>query len=299
MKTGSTSEPRVSVVLPVFGSHSAVETIAIVCRAWLQQDVPCEVVIASARPASDLRLDDLEDERIRVVTLGSEVRSLSTLRNTGAAAARAPMVYLSDGDVVPLGRDFVRRSLEVASRGVLIQPWMYRVLNVPNLSCVKVPCHIDRRACFVRTEGDGDLVPVDGERFVWGNGMPWAYPPRDGVPGDPASMRKAPFHWGGILLPRQLFELVGGYCEQYIGWGGEDDDLLFKLETRSPILRAWCTAPELQCLHAEHPRLEITEEVRRNRQLLAQRFSHGASTMIDSDVSERRRRGISAFGAGA
>jgi hypothetical protein len=42
-------EPRVSVVLPVFGGHRAARVLAAVCRAWLGQDVPCEIAKLDSR----------------------------------------------------------------------------------------------------------------------------------------------------------------------------------------------------------------------------------------------------------
>lgn len=35
--------------------------------------------------------------------------------------------------------------------------------------------------------------------------------------------------WGSIICQRQDFESIGGYDEAFIGWGGEDDDLIGRL----------------------------------------------------------------------
>jgi len=291
MKSLSSHEPLVSIVLPLFGSHRAVETAAAVCKAWLDQDVPCEVVLATATKVDALRFDDPGDERLRILEFSPGTRSLSALRNAAAAAARAPMLYLGDGDIVPLGRSFVRRALEVAGCGVLTQPWMYRVVGTRDVSQIRVPNQPPRQACFFRAAPDGHLLPIDGELFGWHNDTLWVRPPPGALPDDPTSMRpRVPFHWGGVILPRRLFEQVGGYCERYIGWGGEDDDLLFKLASRATLTRAWRAIPDLTCLHVEHPRPPVNENVERNRRLLAERMASGATTMIDMDVADMRRR---------
>ena len=85
------------------------------------------------------------------------------------------------------------------------------------------------------------------------------------------------------MVERRLFDLVGGYCEEYTAWGSEDDDLLIKLADRTAIIRAWRDAPGLRCVHAEHPRAELTPAVERNRAIFAQRRASGAEAMIRQD----------------
>jgi hypothetical protein len=36
--------------------------------------------------------------------------------------------------------------------------------------------------------------------------------------------------WGSVIVPRKAFELAHGYDSEFRGWGGEDDDLYWKLE---------------------------------------------------------------------
>jgi glycosyltransferase involved in cell wall biosynthesis len=37
--------------------------------------------------------------------------------------------------------------------------------------------------------------------------------------------------WGTVILPTQAYKLVKGYDENFSGWGGEDDDLYYRLKT--------------------------------------------------------------------
>src|SRR5215217_868764 len=112
------SEPRVSVVVPLFGDHQAARALPAVCRAWLSQDVPCEIVIAvgPGTPAPDLG----GDPRIRFVSAVDGPSAPGPLRNVAAAAASAPTLYLGDADIVPLGTGFLAQAMDLAAEQVVI-----------------------------------------------------------------------------------------------------------------------------------------------------------------------------------
>jgi hypothetical protein len=279
--------PEVSVVLPLFGDHRAVRSLPTVCRAWLEQDVPCEVVIAVAPGTTVPPLDG----GVRVVPAdAAPAAPLSAapgpLRNIAAAAARAPVLYLGDADIVPLGRDYLARALTFSGR-VLIQPWMYRLVNPDDLPDGVAPRPPGRgQVCHVSVDADGQLTAVGPERFTWLNpeimvvepppGFGWRN--EDGTP-----WRAFPFHWGGILLDRATFDAVGGYCTRYVGWGCEDDDLIAKLGARAPVLRGWRVARRLTCLHLEHPRTHTAGSIRANQAMLAERLASGVEAMVSED----------------
>ncbi|MFC7760431.1 hypothetical protein ACFQY4_22200 [Catellatospora bangladeshensis] len=119
-------EPRVSVVLPLFGDHRATQVLPRVCRAWLAQDVPCEIVIGVG---PDTEVPDLPDDRIRLVFADQGPSAAGPLRNLAAAAARGSTFYLGDADIVPLGTDYLTRALELGRDRVVIQPWLYRLVD--------------------------------------------------------------------------------------------------------------------------------------------------------------------------
>jgi hypothetical protein len=52
-----------------------------------------------------------------------------------------------------------------------------------------------------------------------------------------------------MWITRDAFDRVGGMDERYVGWGGEDDDLVARLELHAPVRRF--TDP---FLHLDHPR---------------------------------------------
>ncbi|WP_283137891.1 galactosyltransferase-related protein [Rhizohabitans arisaemae] len=287
--TGAVSvSPQVSVVLPLFGSHRAVQTLRAVSLAWLAQDVACEVVVGAAPETPVGALADLiRTGRLRVVRTEPGDQAPGRLRNLAVRSARAPVLYLSDGDVVPLGSNYLRRALEVREDAVFVQPWMYRLVDPGGYERVTWPSPGRGRICFVTDDGAGGLARLTGERFAWHGSLLMVQPPPEaGYEEDSPEMYwRSPYHWGGVLVDRSLFDEVGGYCPRYVGWGCEDDDLLVKLSGRARLLRGWRGARALSCLHFEHPRTYRGAGLDANRALLADRVASGAEQMIKEDLA--------------
>lgn len=279
---------QVSVVLPLFGNHLAKDSLPAVCRAWLQQDVPCEVVVAVTEGTKIPPLvDSAADGRIRIVLADRGSISPGPLRNLAASASRAPMLYLGDADIAPLGTDFAGQALELLEDRAVIQPWMYRLVNPAEVRAWPAFERPGRGlACHVSVDAEGRLVPLGGERFSWRSPdlMEVTGPPGFGWPKDDGTLCSFPFHWGGILVRRESFDAVGGYCSRYVGWGCEDSDLIAKLEDRVGVVRAFKVAAlKLACLHFEHPRPYMLRHFRANHAILAERLGAGVDAMIEED----------------
>ncbi|MEV0374401.1 galactosyltransferase-related protein [Streptomyces sp. NPDC050636] len=296
-----------SVIIPLYGDHHGRRFLPAVTAAWLAQDVPCEVVVATAGDIPVTVAESLDaDRRVRVVRAAAEARAPGLLRNAGAAQAHSPLLYLSDADLAPLGRDYLTRALALARGRVLGQPWMHRLLGGPQALAGQpaVDQVVDPTAapvmagespfCFVRPGPDGCLRPYPDERIHWqppgdsalGIVTPDIWPPTAAI--DPALNEhyqwRTPFHWGSLLLARTLFLEVGGYCEAYYGWGAEDDDLLVKVSSVTPTVRAWQLDRSLSCLHFEHPaRYFGTSEQLANHALHTARLAAGSAAMIAQD----------------
>lgn len=280
---------QVSVLLPLFGDHRATKTLPTVCRAWLQQNVPCEVVVALAAGTAVSSLGDLAaDGPIRIVPADRDSISPGPLRNLAASTARASVLYLSDADVAPLADNFAEQALKLLKDRAMIQPWMYRLVSPAEMSAVPpFDLAVSGRACHVSVDADGRLVPLSGERFIWmtRDALAALPPPGTGwLKDDGTPWYPVPYHWGGIMVRRETFDAVGGYCTRYVGWGSEDDDLIAKLEGTVGTIRAWKAAPrKLACLHFEHPRSHTFAQGPTNDALLAERLAAGVDAMIEED----------------
>src|SRR5690349_23674473 len=128
--------PQVSVVLPLFGAHPAIDTLPAVCQAWAAQDMPCEVVAAVAGERLAEQVRNSVGELARVVVAEAAMLSTGPLRNLAASVARAPVFYLGDADIVPVGADFLRRAERLRDGAIVIQPWQYRLVNAGDLARV-------------------------------------------------------------------------------------------------------------------------------------------------------------------
>lgn len=285
--TPASVEPQVCVVMPLFGDHRAARVVDAVVGGWLAQDVPCEVVVAVAGEMP-VRLPPAAAGRARVLRADATAASPGLLRNLAAATTGAPLLYLTDADVVPLGTDFLTRALRLRGRHVMVQPWMYRLVGpVPATGVAAWRPPAGTRVCLVTADATGRLLPVPAERFRRQGPLLWVDLPAELADPleSPELAQRAPYHWGAILVERRLFERVGGYCPDYSGWGCEDDDLQIKLAARTKLIPAWVYARALACLHFEHPRRYATA-LEGNLAVLNRRAADGAEAMITED---RRR----------
>ncbi|GAA3290551.1 hypothetical protein Dvina_19385 [Dactylosporangium vinaceum] len=278
-----------SVIIPLYGNHVGTSRLPVTVRAWLDQRAPVTVVIATA---GELALDDdiVSRPGVQVIVAPPTETAPGLLRNIGAAQVSTPWVYLSDADVAPLDTGFLARARAAAGDGAFVQPAMLRMTQSPPERPVSEwrladePSDADR-LCFVTADPDGTLRRLPGERIVWEDDAPMVYPPPGhGHADDAREVDLRPmFHWGSVLLRREQFEALGGYCTAYRGWGCEDDDLLVKLNGSLPVRHGWRDAPELRLVHFEHPRPYTGEPLRANRDLLRRRRQRGVAAMVADD----------------
>lgn len=298
---------QVNVIIPLYGEHRARHVLRAVTESWLAQEIPCEVLVVTAGHIPVTVADAVDDQRrVRVVRADPTARAPGLLRNLGAELASAPLLYLSDADIAPLGRGYLTRAVSLAGKGALAQPWMHRLTNGP-LPLAAVECRPPEEEfrCFVAAAPDGVLHGRPGEEILWkvpSSGAVRGKTPRARLPrerglgcgrppeettGGPESSQVwwAPYHWGSMLLTQDLFHAVGGYCLQYEGWGGEDADLLVKVAARAPLIRGWQTDPSWRCLHFEHPAPYLgTPEQQANNARYNARLAAGPESMIAQDL---------------
>ena len=278
----------VSVLVPLFGRHRGRDTLAAVGAAWARQDVPCEVVVAVTGDALPVPAPG----SVRVVRADPDPAAPGVLRNIAAARATGDWLYLSDADVRPVGTDYLARALRLAGTGALAQPWMYRLVGAgpAGFGAPERDDELRRlsgiRCCFLQVPAELGAVRVcDDEGFVYEDDTLMVVPPA-AMPVAADELRwRPPFHWGGMLVRRSVFDAVGGYFTGYAGWGCEDDDLLAKVGARTTVTVAWQADPSLRCAHFEHTRPYDNPGFAANRARLAQRLADGVEAMIEADLS--------------
>jgi hypothetical protein len=282
------SDAEVSVLIPLFGQHQGERTLAAVCRAWAHQDIPCEVLVAVA---GDVTIE--ASVPVYKFDVDSARANPGMLRNWAAERAVGSWLYLSDADVRPVGKDYLSRALRLADSGALAQPRMFRRIDHVLGGTLTDDSGWDRQlqqlppsCCFIKGSPDGAMpLHCSDERYVWEHETPMVIPPEE-IPVVNGELRwRPPFHWGGMLVRRAVFEELGGYHTGYVGWGCEDDDLLAKVGKCASITIAWREDASLSCVHYEHARPYDNARFGANRRLLAQRIADGAEAMIRADIS--------------
>jgi glycosyltransferase involved in cell wall biosynthesis len=115
-------------------------------------------------------------------------------RNTGVAQSTAPVVAVVDADNLIAPRQLAQAAHRAADADVLVKPFTWF----------------------------GYLTPQATDDYYQGHttAIPWAKEPADGLWVDPPGME---FSGGAYVLNRAAWAAVGGFDEQFTGWGGEDD----------------------------------------------------------------------------
>ena len=210
LRVPSAAAPRVSVVIPSYGQHLHTFT-CLKALAAEAESVPLEVIVmddASPEPAA------LALAAVSGVRFERNESNLGFLRNCnrGAALARGEFLLLLNNDAV-LAPGALRALLAVFER-------------FPRAGAAGAKL----------VYPDGRLQEAGG--IVWRDGSGW----NDGRGKDPEDgehnyLREADYCSAACLLvPRRLFEALGGFDERYSPAYYEDTDLCFRLgEAGHPV----------------------------------------------------------------
>jgi GT2 family glycosyltransferase len=230
------SAPTVSVVIPYY---NAPEQLRLVLHALTLQSHPAaklEVIVADDGSALPPSIDAAADLSIRVVRQEDRGFRAAAARNLGAAAADGEVLLFLDADTVP-EPDYVAR-----------------MVNLPALSSDALVVgrrrHADLRNWKPADLTDwlchGSSAPVELTEPQWlRDGYRWS---RNLLDIDARSYR---YVISAVLgLRRELFHEIGGFCEEFTSYGGEDWELAHRaycagaLFKHVPTAVAWHDGPE-------------------------------------------------------
>lgn len=182
-----------------------------------------EVVVLDADPTPGLASSLAETAGVRYLhtpQLGPFPKA--RVLNIGLAASHGELVIPHDVDLLPLG-DTVHRHLAVARATDRVVITGHRVMS----DRVSVPPD-----GIVTAALDAELAPEDREQPTY----------RSLLLGERFGIE--PVLW------RRHLESVGGWDEAYVGWGGEDQELLDRYTARTGALLV--QSPDLLYLHLHH-----------------------------------------------
>lgn len=197
---------NVSVVVP---TYNRVDTLRVVLPALLEQTLPkeeYEIVLA------DSRSDDGTAEYLASLAAGERLRHIpgsysgrAAARNAGIAAARAPLVLFTDADIIA-SPDLLERHVAghaAADRRVAIVGCELQVKSLD-----------DYRMQRDRAQTRKPLHPTNRRR------LSWLY-----------------FLTGNASARREDLLAVGGFDEDFTGYGHEDLELGYRLQKSGVELR--------------------------------------------------------------
>lgn len=233
------------------------EALDVVLRALSEQPDPAfEVVVADDGSGSDTKrvIDDWREhfgDRLSHVWQADEGWRQARIRNLGALKARGDHLVFLDGDCI-VRRGFlgaVRRAAHpgwfLATKRLHLSPILTRrfLEHAPPVwrwSGARWLLGAPREVFATHREaaGLGLLLPLRDRRRPWRHRQPEFSPPYDAYG----------FFFG---VSRADFERANGFDMQYVGWGGEDEDLAIRL--RRIGLRCGWPGPKTTLLHLWHP----------------------------------------------
>jgi len=190
---------ELSVVIPTF---NRLDSLREVIPALLRSDVRpdrFEIVVADSRSTDGTAeyLAGIAADHSNVRHLPGPYNGRAMARNAGVVASRAPVVLFTDADIIA-SPDLLARHLEHHKTGEAI-------------AVVGMEVQVDSLADYERKRADAALrAPLHGERS---KRLTWLY-----------------FLTGNASVRRADLNRVGGFDEDFTGYGHEDLELGYRLQ---------------------------------------------------------------------
>ena len=209
------------------GGGARVRNLLACLLALRDQTVPVAVTVVETdqRPRWREVVEPLVDQYFFVPYAGPFNKSWAINVGVAHSAVRARHLCLFDADILP-DREFVERNRERLLTG------RYAV-HLPYVDMFSLDAAASHRAIRDRVAGGDPDVPLEVLRALVLKGPPGAC----------------------MWSTREAFDRVGGMDERYSGWGGEDDDMMARLEALDPVERF-----EDPFLHLDHPRPKMVKD---------------------------------------
>ncbi len=223
-------DPDVVVVIPFRDDAGGgrVRNLLACLLALRDQTRPPMITVVETDTVSRWRdvVEPLVDRYVFASHLGPFNKSWTVNLGVAHGCGQARALCVLDADILA-DHDFVARNAKRLRHGG------QHAAHLPYLDALMLDPAASHRAIWDRVAEGEPEVPLDGLR-----GLVIKSPPG-----------------GCVWLTRDAFDRVGGMDERYVGWGGEDDDMLARLLRHGPVKRF--SDP---FLHLNHPRQRMVTE---------------------------------------
>ena len=298
--------PGITVIMGLFGPGYAGRVRAAV-RSIQRQTLGLEVILSELcdRPlygelATELGVRHVTSPPVRYGS--SAAFSASMAGNAGLALVRSDWVYHSDADVFFPSRTFFERlAAEVCTDKSNVATYA----PLKHLPASRVGEFVEGVDWSSLSEDlpstafldfrEGKFFPgEEGEVRRIGDGKPWVMTESRHQAARSMGYRgrgyemfavwQPALHFGGMLASTEFLIDLGGYCEEFVAYGFEDVDIIWKASHNGNLIELYKAQPDLVTIHLDHPRpyfLRIAFE--RNMMLHRLRKLRGLDDAIASD----------------
>ncbi len=286
-------EDKISVIIPLYGDFDSERVRISIDSIKAQRGVDVEISVAEQSLSP--QLNDVRDITYihKNPVLSSDGFLIPGLvRNIAAKNSSGNFIYNNDGDIIFGDPNYLQNLsglMEEDNERCLYQPSMRR-LPLDNFEDFKTrfakggiqaavadldlsqPYGATFSENFVRVrhfkkEIDGNLeisvaTQKDHEAYHSGENK-----------GKEPYFYTMHMHAGGVLMRRDQFETIGGYCQDFAGWGCHDVDIQYKLGTLFDLKKIH-EISDLEVIHLDHKRNYFTNpRWEKNKSLLTKRQS--------------------------
>lgn len=315
----STNKPEikkgmVSVVIPIYGSFDIQRLFLTIESIKNQEGVDIEIIVSEQGESPKLK--EKLDNSVKY-TFTQHIPSLDlsdfnpgNVRNLAIKQTSGEFIYTIDADVIFLDKYFLKKSkelLEQNPRLVLYRPFMRRlplenfeeftemVENKGIRNTIK-SLNISQEY-LATTEGvkrELKVVTKDTDEYekTFTTSMDEfkRYISDDSLKGQEPKIWSENRHCGSNFFRREQFEIVGGYCEDFINWGCEDSDLQWKLKEVFD-LQFFPGEEKFMVMHLDHEMGYFSPEMwKRNEEICSERKQKRILKVAKEDQEKWKNR---------
>jgi SAM-dependent methyltransferase len=258
-----------------------------------------ELIISTHTIENIEKLNKYLNEKVTIVVIKSNnfKNSRSFYRNIAVKYAKGEYLYFTDEDVIIYDQrylNFLEKISKETDESVIVWPKMFRLKKNIDKFCndfingdKKMKFFFNPHHC-IYGYSNGEFYEVPELKMDF-DGVPCVCTLENYNILKNANLNefeeivwRPSVHWGGIFSKKIYFEDVGGFSLEYINWGCEDDDLIWKLSQIHNIVYSFKKFPNLSVLHLEHPR-KYWSSYNHNMQIFEKRKKKDPNHLILED----------------
>ncbi len=297
----------ISVLIPIYGEFDINRAILSIESIRSQKGIKLEIVVSEQGISP--KFQSIIPKGIKYIFTefipSKDISDFNPgiVRNIAYGKSTGEFIYTNDADILFFDEYFLQKGislLEHAQTLALHRPPMRRIPienfhtfynHYKKYNIRKSINNLDISQAFLATM-DGlkrklKVVKKDGEyyekTFTTSSCEFERYINNKSLLGEEPTIWTENLHCGGNLLRRVHFEEIGGYCEEFINWGGEDSDLQWKLMEKYN-LKFFPDTIDFNVLHLDHERGYFSSKMwKRNEAIEIERKINGIDNAIRND----------------